>query len=113
MNHQIIEVTEQGFQAQVLDSALPVLIEFTAEWCPPCKMLIPIMNELASKYESVLQVGMINTDIEQTIVQRYMVMGMPTLMLFINGEPVERIVGFTPLARIESKILPHLNRENA
>jgi thioredoxin 1 len=111
MNHLIFEITGQNFQAKVIDSALPVLIEFTADWCPPCKMLAPIMNELALKYEGQLHVGMIDADANTNVVQQYNVMGLPTLLLFVAGEPVERIVGFTSRERIEAKLLPHLAKE--
>jgi len=113
MNHQTFEVTGQDFQTQVLNSALPVLIEFTADWCPPCKMLAPIINEIAIKYEGKLRVGLLDSDANQNIVQQYHVMGLPTLILFMDGLPVERIVGFTSRERIEAKIVPHLTPENA
>ena len=113
MKHQIVEVTGQDFQTEVIESALPILIEFTADWCPPCKMLAPIINEIAIKYEGKLRVGMLDADINTKIVQQYNVMGLPTLLLFIGGSPVERIVGFTSRERIEAKILPHLTPENA
>lgn len=113
MNDQIFEVTAQDFQAEVIESALPVLIEFTADWCPPCKMLAPILNEIAIKYDGKLKVGMLDADTHTTIVQQYSVMGLPTLLLFVDGEPVERIVGFTARERIEAKIVSHLTRENA
>lgn len=113
MGHLTFEATEQNFGPQVLESSLPVLIEFTADWCPPCKMLAPIVHEIAHKYEGKLRVGMLNSDDNQTIVQQYGVMGLPTLILFENGAPVERIVGFVPRERIEAKVLPHLATENA
>ena len=113
MNHLTFEATEQGFGTQVLESTLPVLIEFTADWCPPCKMLAPIVHEIAHKYEGKLRVGMLDSDINLEIVQQYGVMGLPTLILFADGKPVERIVGYTPRERIEAKLLPHLALENA
>ncbi len=113
MNDQIFEVTAKDFQTEVIESDLPVLIEFTADWCPPCKMLVPIINEIAIKYEGQMRVGLLDADANPNIIQQYSVMGLPTMMLFINGTPVERIVGFKPRERIESEILPHLTRENA
>ncbi len=111
MGHLTFEATEQNFGPQVLESGLPVLIEFTADWCPPCKMLAPILHEIARKYEGKLRVGLLDSDANQTIVQQYGVMGLPTLILFEHGAPVERIIGFVSRDRIEAKILPHL--ENA
>lgn len=113
MNHLTFETTDQDFGSQVLQSTLPVLIEFTADWCPPCKMLAPIINEIASKYEGKLRVGLLDSDINPQAVQQYRVMGLPTMILFVDGSPVERIVGYTPRERIEAKLLPHLTLENA
>ncbi|MBZ0293518.1 MAG: thioredoxin fold domain-containing protein [Anaerolineae bacterium] len=113
MHHFTFEVNKQDFGAQVLESTLPVLIEFTADWCPPCKMLAPIVNELAHKYEGKLRVGLLDSDDNPEVVQQYGVMGLPTLILFLNGAPAERIVGFTSRERIEAKLLPHLAAANA
>ena len=108
MNHLTFEATDQDFGTQVLESKLPVLIEFTADWCPPCKMLAPIVNEIAGKYEGKLRVGLLDSDINAEVVQQYGVMGLPTLILFVDGLPAERIIGFTPRERIEAKVLPYL-----
>ncbi|MEO8609077.1 MAG: thioredoxin domain-containing protein [Chloroflexota bacterium] len=113
MNHSTFEATDQDFKTQVLESALPVLIEFTADWCPPCKMLAPIVHELADKYAGKLRVGMLDSDINTEAVQQYGVMGLPTLILFVDGKPAERIVGYTPRERIEAKLLPHLVLQKA
>ncbi len=113
MTHATFEATDQNFAKQVLESPLPVLIEFTADWCPPCKMLAPIIHELAGKYEGKLSVGLLDSDIHLETVQQYDVMGLPTLILFVGGQPVERMVGYIPRERIEAKLLPHLAKEQA
>jgi thioredoxin 1 len=113
MSHLVFETTAQDFGTQVLESALPVLIEFTADWCPPCKMLAPIVHELADKYAGKLRVGLLDSDANPAIIQQYGVVGLPTLMLFVDGLPVERIIGFTSRERIEAKLLPHLTLEQA
>lgn len=113
MKHLTFNVTDKDFTAQVLESDLPVLVEFTADWCPPCKMLKPIMNTIAEKYDGKLRVGLLDTDVNPAIVAQYGVMGMPTLMLFVGGEVVEVMVGFRPAAQIEEKLLPHLTMESA
>ena len=113
MNHLTFEATDENFGAQVLDSALPVLIEFTADWCPPCKMLAPIVHELASKYEGKLRVGLLDSDANPEAIRQFGVMGLPTLILFVGGSPVTRSVGYMPRERIEAKILPHLAIEKA
>jgi len=109
----MFEATEQNFGTEVEASNLPVLIEFTADWCPPCKMLAPIVKDIAQRYDSQLRVGLLDGDDNPNIVQRFGVMGLPTLMLFVDGAPVERLVGFMPRERIEEKILPHLMVESA
>jgi thioredoxin 1 len=113
MNHLTFEATEANFGAQVLNSDLPVLIEFTADWCPPCKILAPVVEQIAQKYEGKMRVGLLDSDANQAIIQQYGVYGLPTLILYVAGSPVERIVGFTPRERIEAKLLPHLAQENA
>ncbi|HEX2621757.1 MAG TPA: thioredoxin domain-containing protein [Phototrophicaceae bacterium] len=113
MSHVTFEATEQNFGTQVLESALPVLIEFTADWCPPCKMLAPIIHEIAGKYEGKLRVGLLDSDNNQAVVQQYGVMGLPTMILFVDGQPTERIVGYTARERIEAKLLPHLAMQQA
>lgn len=108
MGQYTVEVTSQNFQSQVLASQLPVLVEFTADWCPPCKMLKPILDDLARRYEGKLTVGVVDSDEYPEIRDSFGVMGLPTMILFRNGAPVERIVGYTPRERIEAKLLPHL-----
>ncbi|HEX2905658.1 MAG TPA: thioredoxin domain-containing protein [Phototrophicaceae bacterium] len=113
MNHLTFAATEANFGTQVLEAALPVLIEFTADWCPPCKMLAPIVNDIAQKYDGKLRVGLLDSDANPEITQQYSVLGLPTLILFVGGEPVERITGYTARERIEAKLLPHLALANA
>jgi len=113
MDHHTFEVNGHKFTEQVLESPLPVLVEFGADWCPPCKMLAPTVNALAQKYEGKLLVGMIDADQYPEFVEEYGVMGLPTLILFQNGKPVERMIGFQPRKRIEAKLLPYLQPEKA
>ncbi len=108
MVHATLEITADNFRDQVLQSSLPVLVEFSAEWCPPCKMLAPIIHALAAQYQGKLVVGMIDSDAHPELVQRYGVMGIPTLILFQKGEPVQRIVGYQPRERVEAQIVPYL-----
>ena len=107
------EVTQANFQAQVLNADLPVLVEFGADWCPPCKMIAPGVKALAEKYQGKLNVGMIDADDFPDLVLQYGVMGLPTLILFRGGQPVQRIVGFQPKERIEAQIVPFLQAEKA
>jgi thioredoxin 1 len=105
MVHATFEVTAANFADQVLSSKLPVLVEFTADWCPPCKMLAPTLHALADQYHDKLRVGMLDADEHPELVQQYGVMGLPTLILFQNGAPTQRMVGFQPRERIEAQLL--------
>lgn len=113
MVHATFEVTAENFREQVLASKLPVLVEFTAEWCPPCKMLAPTLHALADKYADKLRVGLLDADQHPHFVQQYGVMGLPTLILFQNGAPTQRIVGFQPREQIEAQIVRQLQSANA
>jgi len=106
MRHYTFEVTDHNFQERVLHAPQPVLLDFWADWCPPCRMLAPIMDELAHKYEGVLQVGKIDVDANPNVQAAYDVMAMPTLLLFKDGQPVMQLVGFRPKPQLEA-ILSH------
>jgi thioredoxin 1 len=88
-------VDASGFEAEVLRAAGPVLVDFWAEWCPPCRMIEPVVTELASAHSGQLMVGRLNIDSCPEIGIRYAVLGLPTLILFIGGQPVDRLVGFS------------------
>lgn len=109
MGNQMLEVTTQSFEKDVLKSATPVLVDFWAEWCSPCRMLDPIVNQLAGEYAGKLLVATLDADASPDVVMNYGVMGLPTLILFKNGEPVARITGYQPKDRIVKQIQPHLN----
>ncbi len=107
--HNILDLTSGNFQTLVLDSTLPVLVDFTVDWCPPYRMLTPILNEIASVFANQLRVGSIDVDTYPEIQERFGVMGLPTLLLFSNGKPLRRIVGYQPRQKIESQIKSYLN----
>jgi len=102
-------VNDNTFEEQVLDSEQPVLVDFTAEWCPPCKMIAPIIDEIADEYAGKLAVVKLDTDDNPNTVQMYQVMGMPTVILFKGGQAIERITGYVPKERLLQKITPHLS----
>ena len=108
MGAKTFEVTESNFEDQVLGSQTPVLIDFWAEWCGPCKMIAPIVDEIATEYDGQVNVGKLDADAHQGILQRYGIMGIPTLILFKGGEPVVRITGYHAKDKIVSKLEPHI-----
>ena len=102
-------VNEEDFQNEVIDAAQPVLVDFTAVWCGPCKMLDPVVKDLAQEWGEKVKVVKLDVDHNPNIAMQYQVMGVPTLMLFVNGEVSERITGYQPKERIVSKFSSHLN----
>ena len=108
-----LDVTDADFQKEVLESDLPVLVDFWADWCHPCRMIAPSVKEIASEQEGLLKVAKIDVDENPTVPGRYRVIGIPTLMLFKGGQIVERIVGAQPKERILAQIMPHLEKAAA
>lgn len=105
----ITKLDETSFENEVLESSKPVLVDFTAVWCGPCKMLDPIVKDIASDWDGKVKVVKLDVDDNPSIAMKYNVLGVPTLMLFKNGEPVERVTGFVPKDRLIKKFNPHLN----
>jgi thioredoxin 1 len=106
----VLDVTEENFQDEVLSAQIPVLVDFSAVWCGPCKMLEPIVEEIAQDWAEQMKVVRLDVDNNPQIAIEYQVMGVPTLMLFINGETKERLTGYQPKDRITDKIKYHLNQ---
>jgi thioredoxin 1 len=88
-----LKITDQNFQAEVLESQTPVLVDFWAEWCTPCKIVSPIVEELAGEYSGKLKVGMLNVDENGHTAQSYGVMSIPSLLIFKNGQVVKTMIG--------------------
>ena len=108
MSHATFEVTDANFQDEVLKSETPVLVDFWAEWCPPCKMIEPSVDELAEKYAGKLRIGKMDVDAQPQIQEQFGIQGIPTLILFKNGQPVQEIVGFRSKDQLDAAVAPHL-----
>ncbi len=102
------DVTEADFQQQVLDSQTPVLVDFWAEWCVPCHMVSPVVEEIGREKGDALSVAKVNIDENPGVAQRYGIMSIPTLMLFIKGEEKARVVGARGKDALLREIDPHL-----
>jgi thioredoxin 1 len=99
----IPKVDEAAFEAEVLKSSLPVMVDFTAIWCGPCKMLDPVIAQLSRDWDGKVKFVKLDIDDNTDLVVKYGVMGVPTLILFVNGLPVQRLSGYQPKDRIISK----------
>ena len=100
---RIDSVTDATFTTEVLESDKPVLVDFTAAWCPPCRLMNPILDELGAERDDIKIVS-VDADTEQELAARYSVLGLPTFMLFNNGAPVQTLVGARPKRRLESEL---------
>lgn len=103
-----VSVNEKNFEAEVLKSSVPVLVDFWAEWCGPCRMLSPIVDEVARELAGQLKVVKVNVDEAPDLAGKYSIMSIPTLLVFKQGQPVEQMVGAMPKDRLLAKIKPSL-----
>lgn len=104
----IIYLTDSDFQKKINNSALPILVDFWAEWCGPCKMIVPELEKLADELEGRVQVAKMNVDENRSTPGRFQVMSIPTLILFKEGKEVERVIGFRKKDELLSIIEKHL-----
>jgi thioredoxin 1 len=104
----VSEVTDDNFQAEVLESEKPVLVDFWAPWCGPCRMVAPVVEEIAQERGEALKVVKLNIDENQNTAMAYNVMSIPTLMVFRHGQPAKTVVGAYPKRRLEAEIEPAL-----
>ncbi|HOB86272.1 MAG TPA: thioredoxin [Bacillota bacterium] len=105
---QVLEIGQDQFEREVIQETLPVLVDFWAPWCNPCKVIAPVLEELAADYGDQLKVAKVNVDENSQLAQRFGIMSIPTLLLFKNGEVVEKMMGVQPKGVIANKIQPHL-----
>ena len=99
-----LEFSDSNFEAEVLNSDTPVLVDFWAEWCGPCRMIAPIVEELSGEYEGKAKIGKLNIDHNPSVPMNFGIRSIPTLLVFKNGEVVDKIVGAVPKSTISSKI---------
>jgi thioredoxin 1 len=104
MSEKIKHVTDDSFESDVLKSDKPVLVDFWAEWCGPCKMIAPILEEVATEYDGKIQIAKIDVDANQTIPAKFGIRGIPTLILFKNGAPAAQKVGAMAKGQLTSFI---------
>jgi thioredoxin 1 len=103
-------VNNTNFKAEVLDAKMPVLVEFGAGWCQPCKQLEPLLKQLADGWQGKVRLAHVDADTAAELTAQYSVLSLPTTFLFIAGKPVERMVGFHPKEQILAKLAPHLGK---
>ena len=100
----IVFLNQTNFQKEVLESTVPVLVDFWAEWCGPCKMIAPVLDELAGEYDGRARIGKINIDEEQSLAADYGIRAIPTLLLFKGGQVAEQIVGLRSKRELKASI---------
>jgi thioredoxin 1 len=104
-----IDVTDETFEDIVLGAEIPTVVDFWAVWCGPCKMIAPVLEDIADDYSGRLQVVKLDVDNNNASAMKYGVMSIPTLILFKDGKAAERIVGFLPKEKLLKKLEPHLD----
>jgi thioredoxin 1 len=110
---QMVHITDQDFKSQVLDSKTPVLVDFYADWCGPCRMLAPVIEQLNDEYDGIITVAKLDVDSAPDSAAAFGVMSIPTVILFVDGKPAIRLMGYQPKAALKNRIDSALNAARA
>ena len=97
-------INEQNFEQEVVNSDIPVLLDFWAPWCGPCKMLLPVIDEIAKEYDGKIKVGKVNTDENMSLSSKFQITSIPCLIIFKGGKAINKMVGFRPKNAIEQEL---------
>ncbi len=104
MSDKVINVTDKSFNEEVIQSMAPVLVDFWAPWCGPCKMIAPVIEQIAEEYDGKLKVSKLNVDDNRETAGKFGVMSIPTMLLFVEGKAVDRYVGYMPKEKLKENI---------
>ncbi len=103
-HHNVVTLDTDNFEREVLQSEQPVLVDFWADWCPPCKAIGPVIEEIATEFEGVARVGKVDVDQNKSLAERYAIGSIPSLLFFRNGEVVDRVQGVVPKSELTVKL---------
>ena len=106
MSDALIQVTDAGFESDVVNAGKPVVLDFWAPWCGPCRMMEPVLKELAEEYGDKIVVGKLNVDENPATAQKYEILSIPTLLIFSEGEVAKKLVGAMPKKRLVEELAP-------
>lgn len=108
MGKDTVAVGDADFKTQVLDSSEPVLVDFWATWCAPCRAIAPALEELATQYKGKVKIAKVDVDEAQTVAQQFGIRSIPTLLMFKGGKVVDQIIGAVPKAKLEESLRKHI-----